>query len=193
MKKLNLTKLISSVLVAFSIIVLTPVGANAITSNHIYTPIYTSEVYADSNQWDYRNGYWICATPDFHQAYANTWICTNGKWYYVEGDNDMVTNTWVDNYYVDDTGALVPTLSQNTPINKEQAIQTVLNDRKYIDKPNDKDISIVKIYNKTYYRIYTHITYPLPDLNGGTKYRTDSDTTAYINIYTGKLYYGINS
>lgn len=69
----------------------------------------------------------------------------------------------------------------------------VLNDYKYIDKFNDNDISLVKIYNKIYYCIYIYIIYLFMDFNGGIKYRIESDMIVYVDIYIGKLYYGIES
>jgi hypothetical protein len=103
--KINLkAKIIVSMFIITSIIILNPIKANA--------TIYTSNVnvfYADSYQWEYRDGGWICATPSFHQTYSNAWVCTNGKWYYINKYGYMVTNTWVDNYYVDDTGAWIKT------------------------------------------------------------------------------------
>ena len=77
------------------------------TVNQMYGTEKTA--YADSSQWKQNeNGYWMC-TPDFHQPYVSTWVCTNGKWYYINSYGIMVHNTWVNNYYVDSTGAWVKT------------------------------------------------------------------------------------
>jgi glucan-binding YG repeat protein len=104
MKRNFKIKIIIALLLVISTVTINPIKANAT----IYTA-NASTSYADSYQWVYRNGGWQCATPDFHQGYANAWICTNGKWYYVNNYGWMVSNTWVDNYYVDSTGAWIKT------------------------------------------------------------------------------------
>jgi hypothetical protein len=110
MKKLKLTKIIASTLITISVMMLNPIGANAWDGRYSVNQMTgsTKTVYADSYQWDNRNGSWICGDADLQQAYYNTWICTNGKWYYVNSNGWMVKNTWVNDYYVDDSGAWVP-------------------------------------------------------------------------------------
>lgn len=165
MLKKHLNKIMALGIIATSIMTFSSIGANA-------------EWKSDSIGWWNTEG----------SSYSTGWKLIDGNWYYFYSDGYMAHDTTIEGYYLGSGGAWT-----NSIITKEQAVQTVLNDHKYIDKPNDNDISLVKIYNKTYYRIYTHITYSLTDFNGGIKYRTESDTTAYVDIYTGKLYYGIES
>jgi len=112
MKRNLISKGVSSILIIISIIALKPIGVSAFDgqgSTNKMTIANESTIYADSYQWDYRKGGWICGTPDLNQGYANAWICTNGKWYYVNKYGWMVSNTWVNNYYLDNTGAWTKT------------------------------------------------------------------------------------
>lgn len=104
MKRNLKVKIVVTLFLMISTITLNPVDVKA--------TVYTNNAntfYAESYQWVYKNGSWMCGTPDFHQAYSNAWICTNGKWYYVNKVGIMLTNGWVDNYYVDSTGAWIKT------------------------------------------------------------------------------------
>lgn len=87
-----------------------PMVANAwdglTTTNRMYTA-HANTFYAENSQWIKKGNFWMCGTSE--QAFVNAWICTNGKWYYVNKSGIMVTNTWVDNYYVDETGAWTQT------------------------------------------------------------------------------------
>ena len=110
MKK-KTTKIIASALAIGAIMTMNPIGANADyrDGNKIYVNNLSS-VQAQSEQWTYRDGYWMCADSDYHQAWNARWIETNGKWYYVDEDAHMLTNTWIidtsDNwYYVGGDGA----------------------------------------------------------------------------------------
>lgn len=35
---------------------------------------------------------------------SDYWLKDDGAWYYLDEDGVMAANTWVDNYYVDETG-----------------------------------------------------------------------------------------
>ena len=48
----------------------------------------------------------MCADEDYHQAYCNAWVCTNSKWYYVDKNGYMVTDAWIDDYYVHGNGVM---------------------------------------------------------------------------------------
>ncbi len=37
---------------------------------------------------------------------SDYWLKDNGAWYYLGEDGVLATGTWVDNYYVDDTGKM---------------------------------------------------------------------------------------
>lgn len=89
------------------------------TTNRMYTA-HTNTFYAENSQWMNKDGFWMCGTDE--QPFTNAWICTNGKWYYVNISGIMVTNTWVDNYLVDDTGAWVQNITANSGNNDAQNI-----------------------------------------------------------------------
>lgn len=110
MRKLKLTKIISAALIAVSVMALNPIKASAWSGSYSVNNMTgsTKTVYAEGYQWDNRNGSWTCGTPDLEQAYYNTWICTNGKWYYVNSGGWMVKDVWVNDYYVDNNGAWIP-------------------------------------------------------------------------------------
>ena len=97
--------------------------------------IYGDEDIIDDSEgqvWEIIDGEWRCtdidgdpvrgwAKRDDHMYFLNKdgfiktgWIKDNGKWYYLYSDSDNVTkeligtlatDTWIDNYYVDKTGA----------------------------------------------------------------------------------------
>ena len=86
--------------------------------------------------WEKVDGKWTCtredgtpvkgwAVRDEYVYYMNKkgvmrtgWICTKGEWYYLYRDEDnvkedlvgtLVTDAWIDNYYVDKNGVWVKT------------------------------------------------------------------------------------
>lgn len=87
-------------------------------SNTIFYDGQPTIAYADSSQWDKRYDsvkyeyYWVCATPDFQQGYCNAWICTDGKWYFLNTDGRMETDVLIgdkskkERYLLDETGAM---------------------------------------------------------------------------------------
>ncbi|MBE6086490.1 MAG: cell wall-binding protein [Clostridium beijerinckii] len=82
MKKLKLTKVIASVLVVASILLLNPIGASA-------------EWQQNSNGWRYAEG----------DSYAKGWRYISGNWYYFGTFGYMDKNKDVDGWYLDDSGA----------------------------------------------------------------------------------------
>lgn len=70
-------------------------------------------VHTDSGHWEFRNGYWICADESYHQALYDRWIETNDKWYYVDNNGHMLSNTLIYNicnhswYHVDENGVWI--------------------------------------------------------------------------------------
>jgi len=81
-----------------------------------YNALYISNaisVNANSNQWGYLKPYWRLATPNFHQAYANTWAKIDGKWYYLDSKSNMVENQVIydlntdKKYYVQQDGSML--------------------------------------------------------------------------------------
>ncbi|MDY4206229.1 MBL fold metallo-hydrolase [Blautia obeum] len=83
------------------------------------------------NQWWYRcgNGSWLAnewATIDDVCYYFDTdgWMATgwkkiDGIWYYFKQDGSLAVNQWIDNCYVDDTGAWIEGYEENRWINSE--------------------------------------------------------------------------
>ncbi|NRT35360.1 leucine-rich repeat domain-containing protein [Clostridium beijerinckii] len=82
MKKLKLTKVIASVLVVASVLLLNPIGASA-------------EWQQNSNGWRYAEG----------DSYAKGWRYISGNWYYFGVFGYMDKNKDVDGWYLDDSGA----------------------------------------------------------------------------------------
>lgn len=100
-------KLVMSLLLIYiTLISLYTTKVFAVTNNQI---IVADEqiVYAESYQWRKDGNAWMCGTSDLHQAYYNAWICTNGSWYYINKYGKMVTDVWVNNYYVNSNGQWV--------------------------------------------------------------------------------------
>ena len=83
MKRLRLTKIIASSLVAVSILALNPIGASA-------------EWKQDSNGWWYSQG---------GSSYATNWTKINEQWYYFYSDGYMAHDTKIDGYYLNSAGA----------------------------------------------------------------------------------------
>ena len=84
MKKLRLTKVIASTLVAASVLALIPIGANA--------------------EWKHsNNGWW-----NTEKSYITGWQFIKGNYYYYNIDGAMVHDTNVDGYYLDASGAMDP-------------------------------------------------------------------------------------
>lgn len=82
MKKLKLTKVIVSTLIAASILALNPIGANAEWKN-------------DSNGWWNTEG----------NSWSIGWRQIDGNWYYFDSDGYMAINKIIDGYYVNSSGA----------------------------------------------------------------------------------------
>ena len=82
MKKLKLRKVISSALVAFYVLMLTPTEVNA-------------EWKQNSSGWWYTEG----------DSYVQGWRLIDGYWYYFYPDGYMAKDTTADGYYLNDNGA----------------------------------------------------------------------------------------
>jgi hypothetical protein len=81
MKKLRLTKIISSTLAIASVLVSSPIGANA-------------EWKQDNKGWWYEEG----------DSWATGWRNISGNWYYFNKNGYMVKEKDVDGWYLDDSG-----------------------------------------------------------------------------------------
>jgi len=80
-------KVLSSLLIVISILVVMPIQANA-------------EWKRDNRGWWYKEGI----------SYAKGWRNIDGKWYYFWLDGEMAADTWVDiGYYVDKNGVWTKT------------------------------------------------------------------------------------
>lgn len=109
MKKLRLIKIILCVFIVFSTILSFNVKSYAINSNYYSNQIYVADTYtfyADSSQWKQVGDGWMCGTDE--QPYRNAWIYTNGKWYFLNTSCYMVTNCWVNDWYVGADGSWIP-------------------------------------------------------------------------------------
>lgn len=74
----------------------------------------------DNSRWYYLSGNGIMATGWFYDnecwyfltntgAMATGWHQIGGIWYYFDKNGNMLADTWIDNYYVDNTGAWTAT------------------------------------------------------------------------------------
>ncbi len=84
--------------------------SNSYYSNQIYVA-NTETFYADDTQWRQINGNWMCGTDE--QPYHNAWICTDGKWYYINTSCYLVENCWINDYYVGSDGAWISNANKN--------------------------------------------------------------------------------
>ena len=57
--------------------------------------------------WDGSNWYYLGGTND--GAMKTGWQKVNGVWYYMYGDGKMAANTWIGDYWVDESGAWTKT------------------------------------------------------------------------------------
>lgn len=101
MKKLKLTKIIASSLIAVSLFVLNPIGASA-------------EWRQNDTGWWYEEG----------SSYATGWELIDGKYYYFSDNGYMLHDTYVDGYELGSDGAWVvstPRISTTTNSNNYAA------------------------------------------------------------------------
>ena len=135
MKKLKLTKVIASSLIAASVLALNPIGVSAewkLTSNGWQN----TDFYSKPTGWINSGGGWYYKKSDGSMATA--WNKINDKWYYFSSDGLMAsskfveggygfnsTSIWLDGtpigtyYYVDSSGARIDvTTSGNFKLNK---------------------------------------------------------------------------
>lgn len=78
----NFKRLLSSLLVVFSILIATPLQANAAWKN-------------DSQGWWYTSG----------SKYLTGWQSLDGNWYYFYGNGYMAHDCWIGDYYLNSNGA----------------------------------------------------------------------------------------
>lgn len=84
MKKLKLTRIIASSLIAVSVLALSPIGASA--------------------EWKQDDSGWWYAESD---SYATGWRAIDGKWYYFNSDGYMTQNTVIDGCQLGSDGAWI--------------------------------------------------------------------------------------
>lgn len=99
-KKIIAIGLISSALGGLPI---TGVYASAYTNNQIWNS-NAKTYYMNTNSWEYLNGAWVCRNKNNNQICTNSWICTEGNWYYVNQYGNIVSDTWVNDSYIDKNG-----------------------------------------------------------------------------------------
>lgn len=98
MKKLKLTRIIASSLIAVSALALNPIGASA--------------------EWKSDNSGWWYTEND---SYATGWRVIDGKWYYFNSDGYMAYNTTVEGYKIGSDGAWI----QETQGTQETVLATI--------------------------------------------------------------------
>lgn len=107
MKKLKLTRLIAIGLMTFSILVLNPIGANAVweKSSSGNTWRFTDKSVMTSNAWlyDRDNGktYFINVLGEM----VTGWIIIDDKWYYFYQNGSLAKNTTINGYTVGSDGS----------------------------------------------------------------------------------------
>jgi hypothetical protein len=187
-----LTKLIASTLIVASVLGFNPIGVSAAWKQNSTGWWYTEgNSYATGWRNIDRNWYYFKSN-----GYMNTgWINDSGNWFYTYKDGIMAHDCYIGDYYLNSNGAWTNSITENEEIErpnlqitKTKAIQILLAAKKYLNKPSDKDISLVSINNREYYRILVNFTYPLQNADGTIKYRTTSEATCYIDTNTGELY-----
>lgn len=110
MKKLELRKILASTMVAVSILALNPIGASAAWKK-------------DTLGWWYTEG----------NSYATGWRLINGNWYYFYSDGYMASDTIIDGYYLNSSGAWTNNISYMSSAEAEQKVREYLiNTGKYI-------------------------------------------------------------
>ncbi|OOM11149.1 putative cell wall binding repeat protein [Clostridium saccharobutylicum] len=136
MKKLKLTKVISSTLVVASILALNPIGASAEWKQD------------ESGNWWYTEG----------DSYARGWKLIDGNWYYFYSDGYMAKNKTIDGYYLNSNGAWTKNF-----ISKEEAVKIILENYNDFDRtPSISDLKMIRnIENQQlYYLFFSNIIVP---------------------------------
>lgn len=131
MKRLKLIKALANLLVAFSVMVLIPVGASA-------------EWKQNSTGWWYTEG----------NSWYTGWKLISGNWYYFYSDGYMAKNTTIDGYFLNGSGIWTNSSSTETKVtlsdvdysNKLADIYT----RLHTWNDSYKDI-VNKVYNDSSY------------------------------------------
>ncbi|MBR5316969.1 MAG: hypothetical protein IKU39_03645 [Lachnospiraceae bacterium] len=75
-------------------------AAAALTLGASFTAMAAEATY----DWKMEDGQWVCYDED-GDTYDNEWVKSAGKDYYVGDDGVMVTNEWIEGFYLDSTGA----------------------------------------------------------------------------------------
>jgi hypothetical protein len=99
MKRRELVKVITSILVVASVITLNPIGVSA--------------------EWKQNNRGWWYTEGD---SWATGWRKINDNWYYFDDNGYMADNTVVEGYYVDKNGVYIDDSKFNITITKAQDI-----------------------------------------------------------------------
>lgn len=70
--------------------------------------------------WEYRNDNWYCTDTG--------WVLCDSGWYYVDNDNKMLSNAYIDGYYLSYTGRMVNESDAERSVNR--FIQSILTEEK---------------------------------------------------------------
>lgn len=131
MKRLKLTKVIASSLIAISVIAFTPTGVNADWIQNDNGRLWYREGNSWATGWRYINGTWYYFYSDGYVRKG--WLQdTDGKWYYLYNNGEMAKNTTIEGYYVDNNGVWTPNSYGNNNNNSQSGIS--------LDKNLEKEI-----------------------------------------------------
>lgn len=114
MKSLKLRKSILGLMAALTLVMLTPVGANAEWKSNSQGWWYQSGNSYYANGWYQVGGSnWYYFNQSGYMV-SNQWIQSGGQWYYLQSDGSMATNKYIGSYYVNASGvwSTPPTTSQ---------------------------------------------------------------------------------
>ena len=119
MKKLKLTKVIASTLIAASVLALNPIGASA-----EWKQSSQGWWYAESNSW------------------ATGWRNINDSWYYFYSDGYMAHDTTIDGYCLNSSGAWTNSVislseAEEMALNKEEARKNASESDKAKERPSE--------------------------------------------------------
>lgn len=161
MKNKFLKKVICVGLISFSLLNFNVVNVKA----------ETTQTTSHYNQWIQENGEWKYYDT-FGQLEKDCWIRDiDGKYYYLDDNGIMLTNKWIDNYYVGVDGAWV----RNTTILKTNRNTYVKIQEDVTDTEEDEDNYDYSSYHKKKVKDNTDTS---SSVNESTSDESNSDTTS---------------
>lgn len=111
MKKLKVTKLIASLLIAFLALALNPMYASA-EWKQLGDSWWYSQGSSYATGWRQIDGQWYYFDSN---GYMKTgWLYDNGNWFYLYGNGIMANDATIDGYYLNSSGAWTTDLPNDT-------------------------------------------------------------------------------